>query len=107
MLRSGRKTIAMGALPGRDRFLSIDITPDGKLSSDHVTLYLVSLGLAVAPTNKGKMLNHETNQSGLAAVADPKIDITRQIACQYSYLRIRPSLTSLRSIQSLSTDREA
>jgi hypothetical protein len=86
MLRFGRTTIAMGALPGRDRFLSIDITPGGKPCSDHVTLYLVSLGLAVTTKNKGKIVKHETNQSGPSSVADPRIDITWQIACQSSHL---------------------
>jgi hypothetical protein len=84
----------MGALPGRDRFLSIDIKLDGKLCSDHVTLYLVSLGLAVTTENKGKIAKNEINQSGPTSVADPRIDKTRQIACQYFYFDLENHVLS-------------
>jgi len=45
MLRTGRTTIVMGALRGRNGFLSIDIPPGGKHCSDDVTLHFASLGL--------------------------------------------------------------
>ncbi len=60
MLRAGRTTIAIGALPGRDGFLSIDILQRRKAYLYYMPLHLVPFYFLFNPGKTGGMGDNET-----------------------------------------------